>query len=320
MSDPSTYSGTRFSGWYLLLQAAVFAGWWAWLWARPEARAWFVPQGAGEPDLMAFLLPDLCVAAATSCAAGVAFFLRLRWAQPLAWFSAGAVVYAAIYCLGWAVQRQSGWLNVACMLPAALFATIAALDAGRGTVPIFRRAAQGHDGRSERKRRHVLATLAQIAVFWSFFLFVVPACVAYVERGVGWPPGFAFPGQRVVGVAAFALLSALGLASGMTMAGFGQGTPLPFDAPNRLVIAGPYAYLRNPMVVAGLGQGLSVAVWMGSWTVVLYVITGGAIWQWLVRPAEERDLAESFGAEYERYRAAVRCWLPRATAYRGEAP
>lgn len=319
MTEPTTYSGTRFSGYYLLFQAAAFAGWWAWLWARPEARAWFVPNGAGERDLMAFLLPDLCVAAATSGAAGVAFFLCLRWAQPLAWFSAGAVVYAAIYCVGWAVQRESGWLNVACMLPAALFATIAALDAGRGAVPIFRRAAQGPDGRNER-RRHVLATLAQIAVFWSFFLFVVPVCVAYVERGVGWPAGFAFLGQGGVAASAFVMLSVLGLASGMTMAGLGQGTPLPFDAPNRLVVAGPYAYLRNPMVVAGLGQGMAVAVWLGSWMVVVYVIVGGSIWQWLVRPAEERDLAEAFGAEYERYRAAVRCWIPRTTAYRGEAP
>lgn len=312
MLEPSTYSGTRFSGYYLLLQAAAIAGWWGWLWADPEARAWFVPKGAGEADLMAFLLPDLCVAAATSFAAGIAFFKGLRWAQPLAWFSAGAVAYAAVYCVGWAVQRESGWLNAACMLPAALLATIAALDAGRGAVPIFRRAAQGP---GVRTRRHVLATLAQIAVFWSFFLIVVPACVAYVERGAGWPAGFAFPGQRAAAATVFALLSALGLASGITMAGFGQGTPLPFDAPNKLVVAGPYAYLRNPMVVAGLGQGLAVAVWMGSWAVVAYVVTGGAIWQCLVRPAEERDLAEAFGADYERYRASVRCWIPRTSPY-----
>jgi hypothetical protein len=36
--------------------------------------------------------------------------------------------------------------------------------------------------------------------------------------------------------------------------------------------------LRNPMVVAGLGQGLAVALWFGSWAVLAYVLVGGIIW------------------------------------------
>jgi hypothetical protein len=31
----------------------------------------------------------------------------------------------------------------------------------------------------------------------------------------------------------------------MTMAARGDGTPLPFAAPNRLVVAGPYRHLRE---------------------------------------------------------------------------
>ena len=37
----------------------------------------------------------------------------------------------------------------------------------------------------------------------------------------------------------------------------GRGTPVPFDCPPRLVIAGPYAYIRNPMAVSALaGQNI----------------------------------------------------------------
>jgi len=30
-----------------------------------------------------------------------------------------------------------------------------------------------------------------------------------------------------------------------------------------------------------------------------------------VRPLEEVDLEERFGADYRRYRDSVRCWIPR---------
>ena len=107
------------------------------------------------------------------------------------------------------------------------------------------------------------------------------------------------------------LASALGLWSGLALSSHGEGTPLPFDATHRLVLAGPYGVVRNPMVVAGLAQGLAVALLLGSGIVAIYVALGGLIWQCLVRPAEEDDMLRTFGDEYDRYRAAVRCWWPR---------
>ena len=40
------------------------------------------------------------------------------------------------------------------------------------------------------------------------------------------------------------------------------------------------------------------------------------IWHLVARPMEERDLAARFGASYQAYRAAVRCWWPRLRPYR----
>ena len=113
----------------------------------------------------------------------------------------------------------------------------------------------------------------------------------------------------------FLAFSALNLRSGGVLSTLGRGTPLPLDCPRELVISGPYAYVRNPMAVAGLGQGLSVAIWLGSWGVLAYVIAGMALWQWGARPAEEQDLEARFGTAYRDYRAAVRCWVPRLRAY-----
>ena len=134
-------------------------------------------------------------------------------------------------------------------------------------------------------------------------------------EGAAGIAGFDFPGRRGIGAMLFLAFSALNLRSGGVLSTLGRGTPLPLDCPRELVTSGPYAYVRNPMAVAGLGQGLSVAVWLGSWGVLAYVVAGIAVWQWGARPAEERDLEARFGMAYRDYRAAVRCWVPRLSAY-----
>ena len=89
------------------------------------------------------------------------------------------------------------------------------------------------------------------------------------------------------------------------MAVHGQGTPVPFDGPRRLVVTGPYTLVRNPMAIAGLVQGMAVALWHGSVAVSAYVIAGGILWHFVVRPREEEDLARTFGAAFVDYKGRV---------------
>jgi protein-S-isoprenylcysteine O-methyltransferase Ste14 len=114
----------------------------------------------------------------------------------------------------------------------------------------------------------------------------------------------------VVGAGAFVLASALGLWSCVTMALRGEGTPLPAETARRLVVAGPYRWVRNPMAVAGGLQTATVGLVTGSWLVIVIAVVGALAWHTLIRPAEEADLASRFGDPYERYRSAVRCWIP----------
>ena len=158
----TTFSGTTFGGWYFLVQAFAITGWWLYLNIAPDAMQPFLPPGAAVADLRAFQAPDLLVAVPASLAAAMAFFLSLRWTVPLAWLASGAVIYAFAYCVAWSIARDGAWLSVAMMAPAALFSGISALDLSASTVVIFRRAAGGTS-------RHVVATIAQIVAFWSFF-------------------------------------------------------------------------------------------------------------------------------------------------------
>lgn len=307
-----SFSGTKFPGWFFIVQGCAIAAWWFYLVAYPARRQVFVPPGASEVELLAFWLPDLVMVFPLSLAAGLAFLGRFRCSHLLAWAAAGAVNYAFLYCTAWSLLRQGGWTSVLFMAPAAFFSGVAALDASASTITIFRRSS------ADSPLHYVIATLVQMALFWFGFLLVMPLAIKFVETRLGWPP-MAFVGQHPIALILLLLFSALGLKCGMTMAVRGAGTPLPFAAPNRLVVAGLYAYLRNPMVICGLGQGIAVALWMASWAVGAYVFIGGLVWHFLIRPAEERDLAQLFGADYACYCRQVRCWVPRLHAYRPRA-
>ncbi|MCU0712814.1 MAG: isoprenylcysteine carboxylmethyltransferase family protein, partial [Pirellula sp.] len=66
------------------------------------------------------------------------------------------------------------------------------------------------------------------------------------------------------------------------------------------------------MAVTGLAQGASVGIMYGSVFVLVYVLCGGLIWHFLVRPIEEEMLADQFGLEYHQYKKRVGLWIPKS--------
>lgn len=156
--------------------------------------------------------------------------------------------------------------------------------------------------------RNYAKTLAQTFVFWGFFLIVLPWVVSILEDWLGIPT---FAPNRTAAVIVFVIFGSLGLSSGYTMARIGEGTPLPTDSPRRLVVAGPYRWVRNPMAVAGLVQGAATGLWFGSSLVLVYVVAGGILWNLAIRPSEEADLDARFGEPFRHYCREVKCWIPR---------
>ena len=91
----------------------------------------------------------------------------------------------------------------------------------------------------------------------------------------------------------------------------GKGTLAPWDPTARLVVAGPYRHVRNPMISGVLAVLLGEAALFGSLPLLVWfgaVFALNAIYFPLV---EEPGLRERFGEDYERYRANVPRWLPR---------
>ncbi|AKJ09029.1 isoprenylcysteine carboxyl methyltransferase [Streptomyces incarnatus] len=132
----------------------------------------------------------------------------------------------------------------------------------------------------------------------------------------GWRAGHWWLPLRLLGLLPLAAGAGVILEAFTRFALEGLGTPAPVAPPARLVVSGPYRYVRNPVYVAVaavlIGQGLLLA------RPVLFGYAAGAwVLTWaFVRWYEEPGLARRFGAEYEDYRRAVPAWCPRRPAGR----
>jgi protein-S-isoprenylcysteine O-methyltransferase Ste14 len=97
---------------------------------------------------------------------------------------------------------------------------------------------------------------------------------------------------------------------GWNFAVVGLGTPAVWDAPKRLVVRGPYRWVRNPMYVAVGTAILGQSLFFGSARLLPYVAIFGTILHLFVVFYEEPTLREQFGPDYQAYCRRVWRWLP----------
>ena len=96
----------------------------------------------------------------------------------------------------------------------------------------------------------------------------------------------------------------------------GKGTLAPWDPTERLVVEGPYAHVRNPMITGVLAVLLGEALISGS-PPILYLAAGFVVVNHVFFIAYEEPAVERrFGAEYRRYKENVPRWVPRRAAWR----
>jgi protein-S-isoprenylcysteine O-methyltransferase Ste14 len=146
------------------------------------------------------------------------------------------------------------------------------------------------------------------ALFIGFLLIYLPARVLFWSGLVR--PAIAVP--QVAGMLIGAVGAAIALWCIFTFAIVGRGTPAPFDPPRRLVIRGPYRFVRNPMYI-GAGLALaSAALFYESLPLLGYAALFFLATHVFVVLYEEPTLRRTFGEEYEVYCRQVKRWWPRA--------
>lgn len=91
----------------------------------------------------------------------------------------------------------------------------------------------------------------------------------------------------------------------------GRGTLAPWDPTQALVAAGPYAYVRNPMISGVIAAMVGEALWFRSPAIGWLALGGFLLNHFYFIYSEEPGLEERFGAAYREYKARVPRWLPR---------
>lgn len=90
-----------------------------------------------------------------------------------------------------------------------------------------------------------------------------------------------------------------------------QGSPAPWNPIKKLIMTGPYAYVRNPMLSGVFlflgGESLLFQSW-GLFYYLLVFIGINAVYFPL---KEEKELVKRYGMEYKIYKANVPRFIPR---------
>ena len=119
------------------------------------------------------------------------------------------------------------------------------------------------------------------------------------------------------------LLAVIGLgmlyATNVLFLRYGKGTLAPWSPPEKLVIRGPYRYMRQPMIFGVFMVLLGEAVWLASWASIGWFITFVIANLIYIPLIEEKALQMRFGESYEKYRQNVRSWIPRRKPWSDEA-
>ena len=163
------------------------------------------------------------------------------------------------------------------------------------------------------------STTASTAALWANALFNALAFFAIVlallpwlfHRAVGVALPFHGVGSRVLGVTLFAAAVLVWFWCLLAFVRQGRGTPFPLDAPRRLVTTGPYAIVRNPIMVAEVAVTWAEVLYFGSLGLLLYAALISVVAHVVVVRVEEPELQTRMGAPYREYCARVPRWLPR---------
>jgi protein-S-isoprenylcysteine O-methyltransferase Ste14 len=156
-----------------------------------------------------------------------------------------------------------------------------------------------------------LASLAVGVAFFALWFWLLPRWLSFRVEMVGaarWRWLAAVP--SILGFA-------VALRCVWDFAWTGHGTPAPFAPPKRLVVAGFYHYVRNPIYVGG------AAGWIGLWVVfgharlvgVAVAVAAALGVHLFVVLYEEPTLRKKFGADYEEYCRNVNRWWPRVRGW-----
>jgi protein-S-isoprenylcysteine O-methyltransferase Ste14 len=146
------------------------------------------------------------------------------------------------------------------------------------------------------------------ALFIGVLLIYLPATMLS-RSGLTQPAAMGIP--QIAGLALGTCGAALAVWCIVTFAFVGRGTPAPFDPPRRLVIRGPYRFVRNPMYIGAALALAGAALFYRSFALLVYAGLFLLATHLFVVLYEEPRLRQTFSIDYESYCRQAGRWWPR---------
>ncbi|QED37364.1 isoprenylcysteine carboxylmethyltransferase family protein [Antarcticibacterium arcticum] len=273
-----------------LVQSALVSLWWLGLVISKDFYQAFQFPGISGVAFNSFFAPDLFV---------ITFLSIIRAYKPsrdLELIILGGFAYGSLYCVNASLFTSGGYLPTIIMLLGLFYNLFLVYQSN-----LFR------ESKSGNVWSNGFQTVIQILSIWSITLILFPWIIIDSFE-------IQMPSSQLIKVIAYVIIilsSLFGLSSAYFLVLYGNGTPLPAYQTNKLVVRGPYKYVRNPMAIAGIGQGLAISIYFSSIHLLIYTILGGLLWHIVVRPIEEKNMFKRFGKDYQLYRDNVKLWLPK---------
>ncbi len=148
-----------------------------------------------------------------------------------------------------------------------------------------------------------------------FVVFVPGSVVGLVpfllSRWHVQPPFLGWLFVRWIGVALFLIAAPFFVDFVARFVWEGRGTPAPVAPTRRLVVGGPFRYVRNPGYLSVLAMIFGQGLFFGRASILLYAVCVALGFHLFVVFYEEPTLRTQFGDAYEAYCRHVPRWMPR---------
>ena len=156
-------------------------------------------------------------------------------------------------------------------------------------------------------------------VFKAILALPVPVCIiipAILLSVFNWQLGNFLLWRFLIGVICFFAGISLAVSTVRLFPKLGNGTPAPWDSTTKLIVTGPYAYVRNPMITGVVLILTSEALMLASWAIGIWAVLFLIINMFYFPLSEEPGLRKRFGKEYDEYCKNVPRYIPRLTPWK----
>jgi len=161
------------------------------------------------------------------------------------------------------------------------------------------------------RRNHDIFVLVRAITYATLFIGLLLVYVPGLLLGSAPVRPATIGAHQIAGMIITLMGAVIALWCAFTFVFIGKGTPAPFDPPRKLVIRGPYRFVRNPMYIDAGMTLAGAALYYESLSIFFYACLFFLVTHLFVVLYEELTLRRTFGDEYDAYFRRVRRWLPK---------